>query len=459
MLFGCVANVKKQNIIDTYDLSCKSCNVIFLDIDLLRADFVGLLNKQHHTTPNIDVFFEKAIIFEDVSASSGVTAISNAATLMARDGEFVHALLRNTYVDTPPQMPYQYLRLYSKLPTIAEILHENDYETINLNHGWYAGMQMQLDRGIDIYWGSGEVGASDNVPGKIFKKTTQIIKDKINDQNKFYLLVRSEDLRGLPYRYPRSRQRIKDPRILYKKMGENRYDIYFQPLSDGTLTTKFPAHAKVNWLTESEIKDFRKLSQALYSQQLLYVDEELGKLFKIIENSHLLNNTIIVLYSNHGDGLYDNRVPNHGVSYQSCISVPIIIRHPKITKAIRVKEAVELIDLVPTIYEMLLVSPPAKVDGANLIPIINGEQNSKSYFYGTDKESKYVRQGKMKLIVWADRKKELYNLSEDPGENNNIAEKYPQLIIKLYEQMVNHEIEQLDRALILLNKYRNELGR
>ena len=58
-------------------------------------------------------------------------------------------------------------------------------------------------------------------------------------------------------------------------------------------------------------------------------------------------NSIIVLYSNHGDGLYDNKVPNHGVSYQSCVSVPVLIKHPKVDKFIAVKPTVALIDLIP----------------------------------------------------------------------------------------------------------------
>lgn len=462
ILWGCVTTTKAHNPLERakyLDLSCNDCNVIFLDIDLLRADFVGLMNERRHTTPNIDAFFEKAIIFEDVSASSGVTAISNTATLMARDGEFTHALLRKTYVDNPPQMPHRYQRLFSKLPTIAEILHLKGYETININHSWYAGKQMLLDRGIDRYWGSGEVGENDNAPGIVIAKTTEIINEKIIAKNKFFLLMRSEDLRGLPYRYPSNRPQVTDSRIQYKKMGNDQYNIYFQPMPDGTLTAEWPSHARVNWMPDTDIEVYRKLSQTLYTQQLTFVDEELGKLFSVIEDSYLLDNTIVVLYSNHGDGLYDNRVPNHGVSYQSCISVPMIIRHPKIKKATRIPEAVALIDLVPTIYKMVSARPPDDVDGVSLLDVINGGRYPRSYFFGSDKESKYVRQGKMKLLVWADRTKELFNLAVDSGESNNIAKEYPHLVTILYERMIAHEIEQLDRALQVLTKDSSEDGK
>ena len=432
------------------DLSCQDCNVIFLNIDLLRADYVGLIRPDYNITPNIDSFFENSIIFEDVSSVAGVTAISNMATLHGLDGAFTHALLRETYVDVPPQLPYKYFELFSLLPTIAEVLSANQYETININNGWYAGKQMLLHRGFDRYLGSGEVGATENIPAKALTKATEIIQEKAQEQNKYFLLMRSEDLRSLPYRYPYGRSRIIDPRIHYKKIKPNYYDIYYQTTPDGQLTVKFPSSAKTHWMSNSTIEEYRNLSQALYAQQLTFIDEELGKLFSAIQDSALLDKTIVVLYANHGDGLYDNRVANHGVSYQSCVSVPLLIRHPKIRKPLRVRKPVSLIDLVPTIYGMVNVDSPKGIDGINLNETVKKGSYARTYMYGTDKESQYIRVGMMKLIVWVDRTKELYNLAIDPREQNNLVYQQPELVNSLYSLMVNHEIEQLDRALIFL---------
>ena len=417
--FALTTVVGSEGVSTKINLTCSGCNVILLDIDLLRADAVGLREPHATNTPNIDNFFKNSIIFEDVSASSGVTAISNTATLMARDGFFIYDLLKNTYVDQPPQMPYKYKKLFSGLPTIAEILHGNGYETINANNGWYAGRQMLLDRGIDRYWGSGEVGATENIPAQIIGKTAEFIKEKNLDSKKFYLLMRSEDLRGLPYRYPSNRSHISDPRIQYRERSEGYFEVIYQLRPDGKLTVQFPTFAKADWMSSAQIQEYQMLSKALYAQQLAYIDEELGKLFKVLESGHLLEKTIVVLYSNHGDGLYDNNVPNHGVSYQSCVSVPVFIRHPKINKQIRISEAVALIDLIPTIYDMLSIIQPEGLDGISLINLIKGGKYSKTFFFGIDKESQYVRHGTMKLIVWADKSKELYDLEADPKELNS----------------------------------------
>ena len=462
IFFGAIISANAESI-DTNkeaDLSCPDCNVIFLNIDLLRADFVGLTEPMAKNTPNIDKFFKYSIIFQDVSASSGVTAISNTATLMGRDGFFTYTLLKNTYVDKPPQMPYKYKKLYSGLPTIAEILKGIGYETLNVNHGYYAGKQMLLNRGFDKYWGTGEVDSTENIPAKAINKTTEYIEARSQGNEKFFLLMRSEDLRGLPYRYPDNRVHIKDPRIKYKRIGKGNFDVVFQLRPDGKLTVVFPSFARADWMSVAQIKEYQKLSKALYAQQLKFVDEELGKLFTTLENSKLLNKTIVVLYANHGDGLYDNRIPNHGVSYQSCVSVPVLIRHPKVNKPVIISEPVALIDIVPTIYKMLSVSAPEGVDGLDLTKVINGQKYPREFFFGVDRESQYVRHGNMKLIVWADRTKELYDLDNDPKELTNIAEKHPALVSALEVRLAEHEMNGFDKAMhVILKDKRERLGK
>jgi arylsulfatase A-like enzyme len=440
------------------DLSCPKCNVVLLNIDLLRADFVGLLNHNQGVpsqTPAIDRFFQNSLIFEDVSSSSGVTAISNTATLTGRYGEFTYGLLRRTYMDTPPKMPREYEILYANTPTIAEQLHSGGYETLNLNHGWYAGKQMLLDRGIDVYFGTGETDSIDSKPGLVIEQTAKKIQERTDSTRPFYLLMRSEDLRGLPYRYPVDRPQFLNKKIEYRELTKGYYDVYFQPLSDGTLSVKFPASARINWMSNEQVAEYKELSYALYRQQLTFVNEQLENIFAAIENSHLRDNTIVVLYANHGDGLYDNRVANHGVSYQSCVSVPMLIKHPKVKTAIRITKDVALIDLAPTLYEMLGAKMPSTMDGQSLVPMLVGSFDEKyEYRFGTDKESKYVRRGDFKLIVWSDRSREFYNIKDDPNEQNSLIDLHPALVAQMYQALVNHEMEQLTRVLTLLRAER-----
>jgi arylsulfatase A-like enzyme len=456
LLLGSLAAVSHAQEGTAVDLSCPGCNVILLNVELLRADFVGLSSRRNSLTPNIDRFFRDSIVFEDVMASSGITAISNTSTLTAIDGHVIDPLLRRTLEYRPsgtpwptPEIPRRYLGIHSRLPTIAEILRAAGYRTIGVNNGGYAGRQMLLDRGFGDYVGIGEDANQENAPGAAIERTTEIIRQIGRTPDKLFLLMRSEDLRGFPYRYPTNRKRLDSPWVLYRSLGKPYFQVWYRYLDNGVMKEGDPPYA--TWsLHDPQLEMYQALAKQLYGQQLSYVDEQLGKLFDELERGGLLEKTIVVLYANHGDGLYDNRMPNHGHSYQSCVSVPVLIRHPKVKHPIRVSAPAALIGLVPTLYDMLSIPPPGGIDGRSLAELIEGKGTVDPFFYGIDKESQYVRHGAMKLIVWADRSKELYDLSTDPRELHDIAASHQDLVQALDDKLSEHAIAGLARALDLI---------
>ncbi len=470
LLSGCSSsstNASDKTLNDTVglDLSCLDCNVLFLNIELLRADYVGLISPEHNVTPNIDKFFENAIIFEDVSSASGVTGISNPATLTSRDGMFTrnfwtnifreYTVYRNTYSDwDSANIPEESIKIVSQIPTIAQTLKNNGYNTIYIYEDDEGGRRKLLDRGIDKYFGDTALQAEDPYAGRALRKTQQMLEEEAKNgainknakhsKQKFLLIVRPNDLHAPPYNYPANRSRIEDPRITYIYNNKsNTYEVIY----GSTYETHINEKVVIN---QSIIEEYRSLGSEVYMQQLKYVDEELGILFKYLEDSALLENTIIVLYANHGDGLYDNGVPNHGVVYQSCVHVPLLILHPKIDRQIRIKQSISLLDLVPTIYSMVEINNSNEtiknLDGISLVNVIKGEKYEREYIYGVDAQSKYVRQGELKLVVWSSNNMELYNISVDPHEERNIIEVYPEKADELYKTLTDHEMLEISKA-------------
>ncbi len=109
---------------------------------------------------------------------------------------------------------------------------------------------------------------------------------------------------------------------------------------------------------------------------------------------------------------------------------------------------------------MLILKPPQDADGVSLLNVVRGLNSyPNNYFYGTDKESKYVRKGQYKLIVWSDRTKELYNLKDDPLEMKNLAQLLPIIVKDLYQQLVSHEVVQLRRALDIVGANKRSIDR
>jgi len=109
-LTGCTTLIPKD---EPPDLSCPDCNVIFLNIELLRADYIGLISNEHgdNITPNIDKFFEDGIIFEDASAPAGSTQMSNIEVLTNTDPMIIKGII-NFYKD---KGSFQNLRLHLKM--------------------------------------------------------------------------------------------------------------------------------------------------------------------------------------------------------------------------------------------------------------------------------------------------------------------------------------------------------
>lgn len=430
-------NTNKDN--SDLDLSCPDCNVLFLDIELLRADYVGLINPESNATPNIDKFFKDAIIFEDVSSASGVTRISNYATLTSQDGTIIKLLYTGQ------------LETMSKLPTIAEALKSSGYKTINVNEDNYgqSGRSQLLDRGFDVYISNEELREKYNYPGRAMLMTNEVLMEQEKELNKskFFLQVRADTLHA-EYEYPIDRPRINYSEIRY----ENVSGAPFYKTKRNLLGVPSPLilvakneDTKIN-NTALEVISNQEVTHALYQQQVVYVDEELGKIFSYLENSSLLNNTIVVVYSNHGEGLFDNSILTHGVAYQSCVHVPLLIRHPKIHEQIRITEPVSLIDLTPTVYDMTNSSAPKEIEGISLIPVILTGKYSRKYIYGLDDSTKYIRLGNMKLMVWISGKKELYNISIDPHEENNVVDQYPEITSNMYTTLIAHQINETKRA-------------
>jgi len=462
---------KKSN---TYE--CKNCNVIFLDVDLLRADHIGLLNKEYeNTTPNIDKFFRNGIIFKDVTAPVGATQVGNIAILTNTDPFIISNIVQTKYYDLNPEslkkplITYSNKSEFSNYKNIFQIFKKQNYTTIEINDGGFSGRNTFMDAGTDEYY---EETFPEKKINEAFKQTTKKILEleknsEANTSNKksFFLLMHSNNLHAMPYRYPNNRTHINNKEIVYlKKLGKDWYNIFFdfdkshQPLTENKtinpvwLKRNYKKSFHIQWMNESIYQNFHKLSYELYSQQLKFVDEQLGTIFNELENDkNLLNNTIVVLYSNHGDGLLDNKILNHDVSYQSCIHVPILIRYPNMKKSVIIKEPVALLDLTPTIYALLNITNPKNQTDYGLIPVLTGNKYDREYLFGTSGD-RFVRKGDMKLIIFGANLKELYNVTSDPKETNNLIKEYPQIAQELNDALEIHQITIAARNNFKVNK-------
>jgi len=179
---------------------------------------------------------------------------------------------------------------------------------------------------------------------------------------------------------------------------------------------------------------------ALYAGEVSYLDEQVGRLLEGLQSAGLLDQAIVILTADHGETFWEHGdFWNHGLClYQTTLRVPLIIRMPGEAAApADVEVPVSLIDVMPTLLELLELDPPAGVEGVSLRPALEGLPFERGPIFGEATQplarfeqagrwgnalkAKTVRQGPWKYIWYPYLDyEELFNLESDAGERENL---------------------------------------
>jgi tetratricopeptide (TPR) repeat protein len=174
----------------------------------------------------------------------------------------------------------------------------------------------------------------------------------------------------------------------------------------------------------------------LYDGEIAYTDTAIGKILDALRKAGTLDNTLIVLVSDHGEGLGDHGESGHGtLVYEPTIKVALIVRLPAGDEAGdagrtgRIENVVSLLDVKPTVLDFLGIDDGAGTDGVSLMPLLRGErieprlvyfESLYPYFNFKWSPLRGARHNEWKYILAP--REELYNIARDPGEQHNLAE-------------------------------------
>lgn len=192
------------------------------------------------------------------------------------------------------------------------------------------------------------------------------------------------------------------------------------------------------------VDDERRLRRvrSAYYGMITQLDDHLGRLFDEMERLGVLDNTLIVFTSDHGEYLGDHGMIEKELFYEQAIHVPCILKLPGVVPANRqVGELVESIDLLPTLLEAAGLPIPPAVQGRSLLPLIRGTAAEWRREVFAEWDFQYyhsrrllglapeqcraimIRDERWKYVHYSDQPCELYDLEEDPGEFENVADR------------------------------------
>jgi len=206
-----------------------------------------------------------------------------------------------------------------------------------------------------------------------------------------------------------------------------------------------------------------------YDGEIEFVDYEIGRLMDYLKKLRLLEETLIIFTSDHGESINEHKIfhDHHGL-YDVTIHVPLILRHSRLSST-RVKNLVSHVDLVPTILEILNLSVDELFDGKSLVPLIEGKiKQLRSAIYVEERYAQRkiaIRTWKYKYIQALNHEgalckmcnrvhggiNELYNLEKDPMELRNVIDEIPEKA-----KMFRTKLEKWKRSFVHVEEEKEE---
>ncbi|HCE46354.1 MAG TPA: hypothetical protein DET40_22645 [Lentisphaeria bacterium] len=206
------------------------------------------------------------------------------------------------------------------------------------------------------------------------------------------------------------------------KLSRNQLDSLHQHHKD---------YRKYILLDEIPEKNLDRAAIAYYAM-VDQMDQNIGKIINTLKKSGLWDNTIIMYFSDHGEMLNYHGRWHKECFYEDSVRVPMIVRHPKMKLPKTSSTVHSLVDLMPTLCELVGVKPPPGIDGVSILPTLKGatpdlSAKSETYtFWATHKpglsSNRMVRKGPWKLCYYGTYDSyQLFNLEKDPEEHNDLA--------------------------------------
>jgi arylsulfatase A-like enzyme len=388
-------------------------NFVLVLIDTLRADKIDLYNKETRVrAPFVSGLGQAAMVFDRAFAPENWTKPS------------VASLLTGLYPETHRTKDDRD-KLPATVTTIQEHLKSLGFVTAGFVANGYISGKFGFRRGWDSWTNYVREGKAN--------RAEFVVRDAINwlekraDDRPFFLYVHTIDPH-VPYIPPRK----------YLKM----YDAgaYDGPVNARD-TAKLAEKIKTGQLNLNERDKMR--FEALYDGEITYHDDQLVRLEQKLKALGRLDDTLVIVTSDHGEEFFDHGRVGHGHSlYEELLHVPLLIRLPGDHRKgeARCKNEVSLVDIFPTACDILAVECPAGMEGASLVPLLEGKgwPHFPSVAFSDFLESqRAARMGRYKLILRGFRTT-LFDLATDPGETEDLSDERPFALAMLFDAMGSH---------------------
>ena len=201
----------------------------------------------------------------------------------------------------------------------------------------------------------------------------------------------------------------------------------------------FDPDGKPAWIQErSRSYDAETIleTQRQYCAAIEAIDDQVGRILEAVTSRGMLENTIVIFASDHGEMLADHGMYTKSCPYESALRVPLIAAGPGIEEGRTSDALVELIDVNATMCDLAGLDPQPNIDAQTLAPVLKGETAShRTETVSAFRKFRLVRTEQYKLVENCNDVTELYDYQNDPGEQRNLANTHPEVLEDLSRRM------------------------
>lgn len=394
--------------------------VLLISLDTLRADAVGAIGgRQPSLTPALDAFAADSVVFTGATAPMAFTLPSHMSMLTG-----LHPVVHGVSTEKD--------RLGPGIETLAGWLAAAGFRTVGrVTNDWLKG-DFGFARGFDSYVRiRHDLTYADRVNAAALETL-----DQAGDDRPLFLFLHYMD----PHSDFTSRRNL----LPYYAPPE-----YLGDLVEGPGDRRFcdaEERCATAWLQQAD-REARAVPETelavvrgLYEAGLGALDAELGRLFDELRRRGIYDPALIVVTSDHGEEFREHGRFLHSQTYAESLHVPLLVKLPGGQRAgSRSDGLADLLDLSPTLLELLGLPLPEKLQGISLVPALAGGDADRRQSVGEDKlvRSLYsLTTERYKLLHDLEGgDDELYDLSRDPGELRNLVAEHPKLAQELRRRL------------------------
>lgn len=414
-------------------------NVLLIVWDTVRARNMSLYGYGRRTTPNLERWSSSAAVFDRASSTSSWTLPSHASMMTGRWPQELSADWEEALDD--------------RYPTLAEVLGRRGYLTAGfVANTYYCGRELGLARGFAHY--------EDYVASPRELLISSTVVRSVANNGKVRRLVGYHD--NIPRR---SAEEITDQFLAWQSTAGERPFFAFLNFFDAHETYRPPAPFAgrfgpgPSFASAPIIEDVRRSlrrdwpqrpaedvqrEQNMYDGAIAYLDDQLNRLLVELQSRGVLDNTVVIVTSDHGEQFGEHSLFLHANSlYQPLLHVPLVIRFPRLVpEGRKISTRVTLRDLAATIGGLLPLSRDATLPGTSLARHWSGTPDAEgglgAVAIAEIREADWAKQlfpwyptakGNMESVTDdayhyirnGDQTEELYAIAADPEERDNLG--------------------------------------